>query len=341
MRTKYLLFTLITSLTLCLNNYGQTALEAGDVAFVGSNTRGRQFAFILLKDIETNTKISFTNKGWKDTGGWRVTAGGDPLNGDATVTWTADSAYKVGAIITINELNSINGDGTAGTGGIEGEALTFLLQGDNIYCYQGEEPVDNNDVDRFITVIGMNVANGGFSTNGAGATNRSNGDLPSNLIYGDNVEDRNVVLIKPERDNAVYKGDIDGLEADALRDNINNSENWESINGTNTDAKSYDLRLSGFSGDIGAPGSTGSTLTSELNEFYNTISVNPNPVNDILNIELGLSSKLLKASLYNVVGKEVISFKSRTLNMTGIPNGVYLLNIETDKTRIVKKIIKY
>src|SRR5690606_23367780 len=92
---------LILLLFVCFYGNSQTALTAGDIAFVGSNTDGAtnaddNISFVLLKDIDAATTIIFTDMGWNDTTGFFAIAG------DGDFTWTSGVARTAGQVVTIN-----------------------------------------------------------------------------------------------------------------------------------------------------------------------------------------------------------------------------------------------
>ncbi len=78
---------------------------------------------------------------------------------------------------------------------------------------------------------------------------------------------------------------------------------------------------------------------SELTSLDN-ISAYPNPVKDILFVEVANSGGFY-LRLFNVAGKEIlVSLGTNEIDMSKLPEGVYLLRIEEDGISTVKKIIK-
>ncbi len=74
----------------------------------------------------------------------------------------------------------------------------------------------------------------------------------------------------------------------------------------------------------------------ELEENSNEISIYPNPVTDILNI-----SKEIDIKIYDIIGNLVISEeRTKQINMTNLPNGIYNLNIIYNNNNINNRIIK-
>ncbi|NET52128.1 MAG: hypothetical protein F6K09_26575, partial [Merismopedia sp. SIO2A8] len=54
-----------------------TMLSAGDIAIIGINTDDPDdFSFVLLRDIEVGTEITFTDSGWLNSGEFQVLVDG-------------------------------------------------------------------------------------------------------------------------------------------------------------------------------------------------------------------------------------------------------------------------
>ncbi|MXO34010.1 T9SS type A sorting domain-containing protein [Apibacter sp. B3889] len=72
-----------------------------------------------------------------------------------------------------------------------------------------------------------------------------------------------------------------------------------------------------------------------------SIQLTPNPVIDILKIST--AAKVTSASVYNYAGKEVKRYPkviNNELDLQDLPAGIYIVNIDTEKGRLSKKIIK-
>ncbi len=67
------------------------------------------------------------------------------------------------------------------------------------------------------------------------------------------------------------------------------------------------------------------------------IRIYPNPADKVLNIE---TSYDIEVKISNVLGKTVLSSKEKQININNLPQGVYIVKIETDKGTITKKVIK-
>ena len=82
-------------------------------------------------------------------------------------------------------------------------------------------------------------------------------------------------------------------------------------------------------------------LSVDQNQLKEFISVYPNPVNSILNIEVNNQIKIEKIQLFNIVGKLVKEEKEvNQLSVNQLVKGMYLLKITTDKGVLTQKILK-
>ncbi|MEY8759629.1 M4 family metallopeptidase [Chryseobacterium tongliaoense] len=84
-----------------------------------------------------------------------------------------------------------------------------------------------------------------------------------------------------------------------------------------------------------------SSLTSDILADNNTISVYPNPVNDVINIK-SRSGLEFRYQLVDSLGKVVLSgeTKSQSVNVGSLLPGVYVLSLDNGKEKSTQKIIK-
>ena len=87
----------------------------------------------------------------------------------------------------------------------------------------------------------------------------------------------------------------------------------------------------------GTPG-TEPQLSVNENQFTN-VKLYPNPVvGDYINIE-GINSDF-ETKIFNVLGKVVLqSFNSKTINISNLHSGIYLVELSSENSFITKKII--
>ncbi|GAB0156909.1 hypothetical protein CHRYSEOSP005_21760 [Chryseobacterium sp. Alg-005] len=85
---------------------------------------------------------------------------------------------------------------------------------------------------------------------------------------------------------------------------------------------------------------TSSLSTADLDHVENPISVYPNPSSDLITLQS--KDDIKKMNLTNAEGKLVLKTShSKTLNISGLPNGVYLLQGELKNGKIItKKVVK-
>lgn len=78
-----------------------------------------------------------------------------------------------------------------------------------------------------------------------------------------------------------------------------------------------------------------------INELSKDVySIFPNPVNNVLNVNLANNNKMEKLTISNIFGQTVLISKSKNINISELSSGIYILNIETEKGIATKKIIK-
>ena len=78
-----------------------------------------------------------------------------------------------------------------------------------------------------------------------------------------------------------------------------------------------------------------------LLELNNALSIYPNSFSTSLTFET--NSIIKKVSIYNLLGEKVFSqtYPKTNLNLAFLPNGIYMLKVETDKGVVTNKIVKY
>ena len=86
----------------------------------------------------------------------------------------------------------------------------------------------------------------------------------------------------------------------------------------------------------------GDTTTSITDNLITTISVYPNPTNDIIYIDNKDNLKIQKITMYNLLGKQVLQVRDNTnqISTKNLTTGIYFINIQTEKGTLIKKIMK-
>lgn len=97
----------------------------------------------------------------------------------------------------------------------------------------------------------------------------------------------------------------------------------------------------GFSDNQYVMNVIGNTLSVDEATLGNSISLYPNPTNNIINLNVANSVSINKLELYNILGKQVLNLNNaKTLDLTNLESGVYMLRIVTNKGSITKKVVR-
>lgn len=72
------------------------------------------------------------------------------------------------------------------------------------------------------------------------------------------------------------------------------------------------------------------------------VSVYPNPATDIVNINLPANSQLKKVSLFDISGRQIEAklLENKSINVSDLAKGVYILSVETDNGVFNQRVIK-
>jgi len=172
-----------------------TTLNLGDLALIGysSDTAGKSFAFVLLRDVDGSTSINFTDNGWLAAGGFR--------SGEGVVTWNAPAGGALaGTVITFTGLTLSFNPSTGG---------------DQIIAYQGAAATPTN-------LFALDFADGNTAFAGD-ATSSNTSAVPTGLTLGSTA-------LAFALDNGAYTGPTTGT-LEALRAAIANPANWTTDDG--------------------------------------------------------------------------------------------------------------
>jgi hypothetical protein len=173
-----------------------TTLTAGDIAIIGFNFDDPdEFAFVLLKDIDSATQIKFTDKGWLATNTFRT--------GEGTYTWTASSNLTAGTVIKITSTD------------LTGSSVSLSSSGDQIIAYQVQGSSN-------VLLYALNSEGTGWQ---ADATDTATSAIPQGLTNG------TTAIALDEIDNAIYTGTTSGTKEQLLAA-ISNKANWTGSDAT-------------------------------------------------------------------------------------------------------------
>lgn len=91
----------------------------------------------------------------------------------------------------------------------------------------------------------------------------------------------------------------------------------------------------GFSYTIGKCANSG-IENPNLDEAF---QVFPNPANDQISIKMDESIIIHQINLVNALGQIVLPSQSEVINLKDIPNGIYTIHVDTEKSHVVRKVI--
>ena len=155
--------------------------------------------------------------------------------------------------------------------------------------------------------------------------------------------------------------DENGIDSGHVRIYQNISDVWTQI-GTDIDGEaafdysgiSVSLSLDGSTLVIGAPLNDGNgslsghvrvfdlsgLLSLEDNFISKNFTIFPNPVKEQLQLQFNNTLEFKKATIYNYYGQLVLQSKTTIINVSNLSSGIYFVEVETNKGKGVKKIIK-
>ena len=81
-------------------------------------------------------------------------------------------------------------------------------------------------------------------------------------------------------------------------------------------------------------------LSISEDDFSKDISIFPNPLSSILNIEISQNISFVKATVYSTIGKLILETSEKQINLEILSAGIYFVEVVTDKGNITKKIVK-
>ncbi|QOR36805.1 S-layer homology domain-containing protein [Clostridium sp. 'deep sea'] len=247
-----------------------TSLNTGDIAFVGLNADGNDdFAFVLLKDIESGTILYITDEGWDDSTGF-VDDGSDGIL-KCTVKQDLDAGTVV-HIKTKGDNPVVSNDNIEVINEPNKPAMYLHFNGDQLFIYQGS---DYTNPETLIAGIHYNYEIGTPSTTeenwDGGVSSGSTSALPNVLkdnnaaiwVYG--IKNSQII----EKDNFMYNDEsVTSGTPEVLREAINDLNNWD-VDATNSTPYSINPLAYNFT-VIQKPTATSFTVSSIYQDTAHT-----------------------------------------------------------------------
>ena len=183
-----------------------------------------------------------------------------------------------------------------------------------------------------------NTTNGGAQALAIGKIISSN--LPSGMIVNHSTDEDNFSNL-----GTFNTSNADPLFTDAVNGDftLTNTSPAKNTGRNSSVTTSFDLfgnpRVLEVTVDMGAYEYNSSLGIDDVDLVKNQIKLYPNPTSSILNIEM--KSNLKQATIYNVLGAEVLNTSTKSINTSNLKSGMYLLKIEDENGSVsTKRFIK-
>ena len=84
-----------------------------------------------------------------------------------------------------------------------------------------------------------------------------------------------------------------------------------------------------------------SLLNNDAFTFTDNLKIYPNPVTDMLNIEVPDGMEIKEIIIYNTLGQTVlVSTQTKTMDVSNLKSGTYFMSIRSDEMNVRKTFIK-
>ncbi len=170
----------------------QTALSPGDVMLTGVVSDGNDIiSFLLLKDVDMNTTIRFTDNEWTGTAF---------NSGEGFLTWTATSAFSCGTQVIITNPGNTSITANNGSAARTGGSFALAGGGDALYMFQD----------------GTSITHLFFYDYFSGSSTEIPSGLPANVTLD----------FTSHKDNYKYDCSTISGSKETIRDEISDESNW-------------------------------------------------------------------------------------------------------------------
>ena len=248
---------LALSMNIISQGRAQTALSAGDLAFIGIQANGTidNFSFVSFKDLTAGTIVYFTDNGWTGTS-FRNSTTLDFDGSEGLVFFKVKTGQTVSAGTILRALDTnttqvewfsvsgstanLNSPGTIGTGTTASPQFPYIglsTGGDQLYAFQSSLPEMNGTTGGsnplFTTGSQLHLAAINTATSWANSTSSSTGNITPGLLESNGtalrVNNAGAVLATGAYFNTALFGA--GATEDQWKTAIKDTANW-TITGT-------------------------------------------------------------------------------------------------------------
>lgn len=302
---------------------------------------------------------------------WQKTMGGNYLDQLRSIAQTSDGNYLVGGV-------SNSGLGFEKNQKSEGENDFWFMKLDPKGNLLWQQTYGGKGDDQLYTVLQTNDKNYVVAGNTNGATPKGNSPQGSDFmllkldqsgavlwekLYSNGTDDVLTNLVKNKDETLLLCGysrgnskkKTEGTESyKVIKIDNNGEELWRKNvdkKGKNVLNKAIETRDGGYV----LAGTNSDSVTSDFwvvklkdlkkpEAVKSTIEAFPNPAGSYTNVIIGFEYNTGTASLYDLAGRQLQSFAitSRTvpIDLSGLPEGIYIVNIDTNNGKEGIKVIK-
>ncbi len=157
----------------------------------------------------------------------------------------------------------------------------------------------------------------------------------------DNDGDQDVLASSLEGDAVSWYENLDGLGNFGEQKNVTNLvDNAFSVFAADLNGDGLDDVLSASIADSKVAWYSNEILGVD-ESLMGLVNIYPNPMTTQLHIDLPAEVTILKASLYDLLGKKMdIELVSETINVSSLSDGIYILQLDTTAGTLTQKLIK-
>jgi len=146
-----------------------------------------------------------------------------------------------------------------------------------------------------------------------------------------------VLVFESDNVKIYINGVIKGTMSRPLVNTTLTSFRINAFAGAIDDLKIYDRALK--QADITSLYNNNTLSTSDFNQNNLKVALYPNPVQDILNVQMG--DEIKSVAIYNLQGQKVLESNQKQINISNLHSGVYMVRIEDENSGVAtKRIIK-
>ncbi|MDI1255671.1 MAG: T9SS type A sorting domain-containing protein [Flavobacterium sp.] len=334
-------------------------LNTGDVVVIGlasdtgsSTTAYSEFSWVPLVNLETGTKIYFTDAGYNTADANFMGTG---LNDEILLRYIVPSGgIPAGTVLTLTEGN-IPANYTVITGTKFGNDFNQMLSlpnaGDQITVFQSDDDdtvaatFGNTSFHALFMVSSSTLSFTALTANTASVTPTFNLDNVTNLAPGLTAAQNAVAvgsgpLEADEVDNARYTGITTGTR-DEILFAVSQFVNWTRYDAAFGNDLDFGTTPNGWTANSVVSYAVGN-LSVGGSETIPNLTIYPNPTHGKFEIATGVDQTINSIVIFNTAGQVIkrVEKNENSVDLSEVPDGCYFLKIQSGTSVSVKKVIK-